>query len=118
MRRAQPEEHAVKQPLVVPRPMSKAASPTKPKATPLILVPPAASAILNMYNIKEFLEKGVFVPPDVARSKAPKKPSYERCMRSEGKSKPVKYHITDKDPTKKEDWDRLVACVVLERRGI
>ena len=116
MRRAQPAEEQtipVKQPLVVPRPMSKVASPTKPKATPLILVPPASSAILNMYNIREFLEKGVFVPPDVARSKTPKKPVYERCMRLEGKTKPVKYHITDKDPTKKEDWDRLVAVCCL-----
>lgn len=100
--------------LVVPRPMKKAPAPIKPKLTPLILVPPAAGAILNMHNIKEFLEKGIFVPPDEARAKNPTKPSYERCMRIEGRNPPgVKYHITDRDPTKKEDWDRLVAVFCL-----
>jgi parafibromin len=110
------EEQPVQQPnkLVVPRPMTKAPVPIRPKATPLILVPPASGAILNMYNIKEFLEKGVFVPPEEARARSPQKPTYERCMRIEGRKHPgVKYHITDRDPTKKEDWDRLVAVCCL-----
>lgn len=108
-------EVAAKKPaqLVVPRPMKKAPTPIKPKLTPLILVPPAAGAILNMHNVKEFLEKGIFVPPDEARAKNPQKPSYERCMRTEGRKQPIKYHVTDRDPTKKEDWDRLVAVFCL-----
>jgi hypothetical protein len=119
VQKPQPEQEAqpvVQQPnkLVVPRPMTKAPVPIRPKATPLILVPPAAGAILNMYNIKEFLERGVFVPPEEARARSPQKPTYERCMRIEGRKAPgVKYHITDRDPTKKEDWDRLVAVFCL-----
>ena len=100
-------------PLVVPRPVKKLAMPTKPKATPLILVPPAASAILNMYNIKEFLENGNFMTSEEAMKRNPKKPAYERCMRSEGRKSPVKYHVTDRDPSRKEDWDRVVAVFCL-----
>lgn len=111
-----PMEKAPEKPtqLVVPRPMKKAPAPIKQKMTPLILVPPAAGAILNMHNVREFLEKGVFVPPDEARARNPAKPSYERCMRIEGRNPPgIKYHITDRDPTKKEDWERLVAVLCL-----
>ena len=103
------------QQLVVPKPVARSSAPKQPKMTPLILVPPSSSALLNMHNIKRFLEEGVFVPPEEALAANPKKEVYLRCMRREGRDprRPVKYHVTDKDPSRKEDWDRLVSVGVL-----
>lgn len=103
------------QQLVVPKPAARARAPTQPKMTPLILVPPSMSTLLNMHNIKRFLEDGVFVPPEEARAANPNKEAYVRILRREGRdpTRPVKYHVTDRDPTRKEDWERLVSVGVL-----
>jgi parafibromin len=103
------------QQLVVPKPVARASAPAQPKMTPLILVPPSMSTLLNMHNIKRFLEEGVFVPPEEAGAANPKKEVYLRVLRREGRDpkRPVKYHVTDRDPTRKEDWDRLVSVGVL-----
>ena len=106
-----------KQQLVVPKPSSRsdASRAALPKMTPLILVPPSTSTLLNLYNIKQFLEDGVFVPPEEAREANPNKEAYVRCLRTEGKDpkRPVKYHVTDRDPSRKEDWERLVSVCAL-----
>ena len=99
-------------PAAIPRPMKRAKE-SRPKATPLILVPPATSALINMINVREFLETGNFMSSEEALSKGAKKRPYERCTRTEGRNAPVKYHITDKDPSKQEDWDRVVAVFCL-----
>lgn len=114
-RAAMPPPQQKTQQLVVPKPVARASAPTQPKMTPLILVPSSASTLLNMYNIKRFLEEGVFVPPEEARAANPNKEVYVRCLRREGRDpkRPVKYHVTDRDPTRKEDWDRLVSVGVL-----
>jgi hypothetical protein len=36
-----------------------------------------------------------------------------RIMRTIGRSAPVEYHVTDKEPTKKEDWARVVGVICL-----
>lgn len=111
---AMPSKQRTQQ-LVVPKPVARASAPAQPKMTPLILVPPSMSTLLNMHNVKRFLEEGVFVPPEEAGAANPKKEVYLRVLRREGRDpkRPVKYHVTDRDPTRKEDWDRLVSVGVL-----
>ncbi|KAK8954358.1 hypothetical protein KSP39_PZI002845 [Platanthera zijinensis] len=65
---------------------------------PIILVPSAFQTLITIYNVKEFLEDGVFVSTDV------------KVKAMNGSSKPVR----DKPSAlKPEDWDRVVAVFVL-----
>lgn len=83
---------------------------------PIIMVPPAATALINILNIKEFLETGTFRTPEQAAAAGAKKPdqSYISMMRTAGRKAPgIKYHITDKEPQKEEDWNRVVAVFCL-----
>jgi parafibromin len=57
----------------------KETQPTGPKRTkietPIIIVPNAPSSLINIYNIKDLLEGGSFVPPAEAKSKATQRES-------------------------------------------
>ncbi|XP_010938049.1 protein CDC73 homolog [Elaeis guineensis] len=86
------------------------------EGVPIILVPSASQTLITIYNVKEFLEDGVFVPTDVKmkamRGVRPdcvtvqKKLSRERAVAA--------YEVRDKPSTlKPEDWDRVVAVFVL-----
>jgi parafibromin len=82
--------------------------------TPIIMVPPAASALMNMANVKPFLEQGIFCAPGQAVFSEQHSHNYLRIMRTMGRPAPgVKYHVTDKEPSTKEDWDRVVAVFAL-----
>jgi hypothetical protein len=110
-----------------PPPGGAAAAPPPRRGTPIILVPPAASAFLSMLNARAFLEEGRYVPPcDAGAAAAPgaPRPAYVSVFRRAGRAPPpgdprpdkwpgVKYHVTDREPARREDWVRVVAVVVL-----
>jgi parafibromin len=83
--------------------------------TPIIMVPPGSSSIINMLNAPEFLTEGNYkTSQDAAAAGAtlPQGKSYHTILRKIGRAKPVKYHITDKEPPK-EDWNRVVGVFCL-----
>lgn len=84
--------------------------------TPIIIVPPAATALINMANAKLFLEQGIYRAPEqeIAPVSELQTHNYLRVMRTMGRPAPgVKYHVTDKEPSTKEDWARVVAVFAL-----
>ena len=95
----------------------KSAPPPPTNPVPIIMVPPAASALLNMINAKEFLENGVYATPDqaaAAGSGPPENGIYHKINRTIGrKNGAMKYYVTDKEPTKKEDWKRVIGVFCL-----
>ncbi|GAB2294827.1 hypothetical protein Dimus_029020 [Dionaea muscipula] len=89
------------------------------EGVPIILVPSAAQTLITMYNVKEFLEDGKYIPSEVQMKnmKGPKAEciTVRRLSNSKDKDKPgAAYEVRDKPSTlKKEDWDRVVAAFVL-----
>ncbi|XP_074320831.1 protein CDC73 homolog [Silene latifolia] len=88
------------------------------EGVPIILVPSAANTLITIYNVKEFLEDGVFIPTDV-KMKQMKGPKPE-CVTVQKKFSRDKdkvmtaYEVRDKPSTLKvDDWDRVVAVFVL-----
>jgi len=86
--------------------------------TQIIIVPAALTALLTMYNVKEFLEDGIFVPSmDKKNSGAIKESNItiERKKRDDKSHTPVKYHVIDNvSKLSPKDWDRVAACFVLD----
>ncbi|PSC73571.1 parafibromin-like isoform X2 [Micractinium conductrix] len=91
------------------------------QGTPVIMVPPGMTALINMHNVRSFLEKGEFQTTEAAKAAAaeanngelPAKEDKVTLHRSIGRKAPVKYCVTDKEPSSKEEWDRVVAVVCL-----
>jgi len=88
------------------------------EGVPIILVPSASNTLITIYNVKEFLEDGVFIPTDV-KMKQMKGPKPE-CVTVQKKFSRDKdkvmaaYEVRDKPSTlKADDWDRVVAVFVL-----
>lgn len=101
-------------------PSSASAAPSNPSnisssaKIPIIMVPPALVALLNMYNAKEFLESGQYGSPQEAQSRGKQRSeTYDMIKRSYNRPSPVKYVVTDKEPKKSEDWSRVVAVFCL-----
>ncbi|XP_031483989.1 protein CDC73 homolog [Nymphaea colorata] len=89
------------------------------EGVPIILVPSAFQTLITIYNVKEFLEDGVFVPTDVKvkqmrESKMPK-PDCVTVQKKLSRDRAVAaYEVRDKPSgMKTEDWDRVVAVFVL-----
>jgi parafibromin len=80
---------------------------------PIIIVPPGFGTLLNMLNVKQFLESGSFVTTEEARSKGAKKVGHLEITRkaaSGGSKKSWKLTVIDSvDRLTTEDWDRVVA---------
>ncbi|KAK9725513.1 hypothetical protein RND81_05G149600 [Saponaria officinalis] len=90
----------------------------KGEGVPIILVPSASNTLITIYNVKEFLEDGVFIPTDV-KMKTMKGPKPE-CVTVQKKFSRDKdkvmaaYEVRDKPSTLKgDDWERVVAVFVL-----
>ncbi|GMH18832.1 hypothetical protein Nepgr_020673 [Nepenthes gracilis] len=88
------------------------------EGVPIILVPSASATLITIYNVKEFLEDGVFIPTDV-KMKQMKGPKPE-CVTVQKKFSRDRdrvvtaYEVRDKPSAlKAEDWDRVVAVFVL-----
>ncbi|XAR57260.1 hypothetical protein NMG60_11025330 [Bertholletia excelsa] len=86
------------------------------EGVPIILVPSAFQTLITIYNVKEFLEDGVFVPTDVKvkQMKGPK-PDCVTVQKKFSRDRVVTaYEVRDKPSVlKAEDWDRVVAVFVL-----
>lgn len=82
---------------------------------PIILVPSASQTLITIYNVKEFLEDGVFVPSDAKAKEAAVKPDRVTVQKKLSRDRLVTaYEVRDKTSgLKKEDWDRVVAVFVL-----
>ncbi|XP_072956145.1 protein CDC73 homolog [Typha angustifolia] len=86
------------------------------EGVPIILVPSASQTLITIYNVKEFLEDGVFVPTDV-KMKAMRgvRPECVTVQKKLSRDRAVAaYEVRDKPSTlKADDWDRVVAVFVL-----
>eukprot|EP01026_Neomeris_dumetosa_P044810 TRINITY_DN37982_c0_g3_i7.p1 TRINITY_DN37982_c0_g3~~TRINITY_DN37982_c0_g3_i7.p1 ORF type:complete len:418 (-),score=34.97 TRINITY_DN37982_c0_g3_i7:438-1691(-) len=83
------------------------------KRHPIILVPSGYSAVVNLYNIKQFLEEGVFISVEECQKAGMKKPKMEIVKKSNKSGKVVTFHVKDKAPDKSDTsaWDQVVAVV-------
>jgi hypothetical protein len=84
---------------------------------PIIVVPPQLSAILNLYNIKQFLIDRRFVSVKEIRSKedgtTTSKPVDLTITREHPRVGPVAYTIVDSTIAfNEQDWNRVVAVIV------
>ncbi|XP_062212026.1 protein CDC73 homolog [Phragmites australis] len=89
---------------------------------PIILVPSASQTLITIYNVREFLEDGVFVPSE-ERMRAMKggKPEsvtvQKKLIRGEragATGGSVSFEVRDKPASlKSDDWGRVVAVFVL-----
>ncbi|KAH8938578.1 hypothetical protein BDL97_16G091600 [Sphagnum fallax] len=81
---------------------------------PIIIVPNASQTLINTYNVKEFLEDGTYVAPDVKAKTLSKRPENVLIQRKMGRHRPVTYEVQDKPASMpSKDWDRVVAVFVL-----
>lgn len=88
------------------------------EGVPIILVPSASQTLITIYNVKEFLEDGVYIPTDVkVKNMNGVRPECVTVQKkfSRDRDQVVKaYEVRDKPSTmKSEDWDRVVAVFVL-----
>ncbi|XP_076907802.1 protein CDC73 homolog [Bidens hawaiensis] len=84
---------------------------------PIILVPSASQTLITIYNVKEFLEDGVFIPTDVKmkQMKGPKPECVTVLKKFSSRDRVVTaYEVRDKPSAlKAEEWGRVVAVFVL-----
>jgi hypothetical protein len=81
---------------------------------PIIVVPSALTAAINMFNAKQFLEEGKYVKPEVAMQQGVEKKKVDVIVRRmPGSSRVQLYKLID-DPTilPAEDWARVCAVFV------
>ncbi|ORZ17662.1 RNA pol II accessory factor, Cdc73 family-domain-containing protein [Absidia repens] len=79
---------------------------------PIIIVPAAPTAKLNLYNIKDFLQNETFVDAQELRASGEKKPEQVTVERKRPNGQTVVYHVVDSvSHFKQSDWDR-VCCVL------
>ncbi|KAJ6233186.1 cdc73 domain protein [Anaeramoeba flamelloides] len=81
----------------------------KPNKIPIIIVPSAVTSVLTLWNVKEFLEDGVFIPYQEIKKKKSKKERNLIVIRKIG-NKQIKYEIVDNPKfIAREDWKRVVS---------
>ncbi|KAF5465744.1 hypothetical protein F2P56_015723 [Juglans regia] len=86
------------------------------EGVPIILVPSAFQTLITIYNVKEFLEDGVFIPTDVkVKQMKGTKPDCVTVQKKFSRDRVVTaYEVRDKPSAlKADDWDRVVAVFVL-----
>lgn len=85
------------------------------EGVPIILVPSAFQTLITIYNVKEFLEDGVFVQTDAKVKAGAAKPDCITVQKKFSRDRVVAaYEVRDKPSAlKAEDWDRVVAVFVL-----
>ncbi|XP_042517493.1 protein CDC73 homolog [Macadamia integrifolia] len=86
------------------------------EGVPIILVPSAFQTLITIYNVKEFLEDGVYIPTDVkVKQMKGAKPDCVTVQKKFSRDRVVTaYEVRDKPSSlKAEDWDRVVAVFVL-----
>ncbi|KAK7308867.1 hypothetical protein RJT34_05169 [Clitoria ternatea] len=86
------------------------------EGVPIILVPSAFQTLITIYNVKEFLEDGVYIPTDVkVKQMKGGRPDCVTVQKKLSRDRVVTaYEVRDKPSSlKSEDWDRVVAVFVL-----
>lgn len=88
------------------------------EGVPIILVPSAFQTLITIYNVKDFLEDGVFIPTDVkVKQMKGAKPDCVTVQKKFSRDRDrvvTAYEVRDKPSAlKAEDWDRVVAVFVL-----
>ncbi|XP_027361466.1 protein CDC73 homolog isoform X2 [Abrus precatorius] len=86
------------------------------EGVPIILVPSAFQTLITIYNVKEFLEDGVYIPTDVkVKQMKGARPDCVTVQKKLSRDRVVTaYEVRDKPSSlKPEDWDRVVAVFVL-----
>ncbi|XP_057450223.1 protein CDC73 homolog [Lotus japonicus] len=86
------------------------------EGVPIILVPSAFQTLITIYNVKEFLEDGIYIPTDVkVKQMKGTRPDCVTVQKKLSRDRVVAaYEVRDKPSTlKPEDWDRVVAVFVL-----
>ncbi|KAM7462818.1 hypothetical protein LguiA_030939 [Lonicera macranthoides] len=86
------------------------------EGVPIILVPSAFQTLITIYNVKEFLEDGVYISTDVkVKQMKGAKPDCVTVQKKFSRDRTVTaYEVRDKPSAlKAEDWDRVVAVFVL-----
>lgn len=88
----------------------------RPMGRPIIVVPPTATAVLNLYNIKQFLEDRIYIPPEVVKKERPTESKPQNTyvtMKKHAKAGDVSFKVVDSvTGFDQETWDRVVAVVV------
>jgi len=82
------------------------------RGTPIIIVPASSSALINMYNVQAFLEKGQWISPDQARNEmgGNEKPTKITIKRTDSHGNACQYYITDNiSYLQRHDWLKVVA---------
>ena len=88
------------------------------EGVPIILVPSAFQTLITIYNVKEFLEDGVYIPTDVKvkqmKGARPECVTVQKKFSRDRDRVVTAYEVRDKPSAlKSEDWDRVVAVFVL-----
>ncbi|XP_061354524.1 protein CDC73 homolog [Gastrolobium bilobum] len=86
------------------------------EGVPIILVPSAFQTLITIYNVKEFLEDGIYIPTDVkVKQMKGARPDCVTVQKKLSRDRVVTaYEVRDKPSAlKPEDWDRVVAVFVL-----
>ncbi|KAL1316955.1 hypothetical protein HN51_069067 [Arachis hypogaea] len=86
------------------------------EGVPIIFVPSAFQTLITIYNVKEFLEDGVYIPTDVkVKQMKGARPDCVTVQKKLSRDRVVTaYEVRDKPSSlKAEDWDRVVAVFVL-----
>ncbi|KAE9612831.1 hypothetical protein Lal_00027667 [Lupinus albus] len=86
------------------------------EGVPIILVPSAFQTLITIYNVKEFLEDGIYIPTDVkVKQMNGTRPDCVTVQKKLSRDRVVTaYEVRDKPSSlKPEDWDRVVAVFVL-----
>ena len=80
------------------------------EGVPIILVPSAFQTLLNMYNVKGFLEDGVYYAPDAKVKEMPKNPECITMHRKSGNDR-IRFTIEVRDKSSALSLNEL-SCVV------
>mmetsp|Transcript_22812 Transcript_22812/g.59593 ORF Transcript_22812/g.59593 Transcript_22812/m.59593 type:complete len:220 (+) Transcript_22812:1879-2538(+) len=84
---------------------------------PIIIVPTATSAMVTLFNVKSFLQDGVFETTEAKRAEDPTKPQKVKITRritGESSTSEAEYEVID-SPLRlsSTDWERVVAVFAM-----
>ncbi|KAK9472375.1 RNA pol II accessory factor, Cdc73 family-domain-containing protein [Dipodascopsis tothii] len=94
-----------------PAPAATPAGRSRRRRDPIVLLSPSASSLLSLGNIKQFLEEGLFVPPQAAAASSGNMQLVQRTPRFLGGG-PLRFVVVDSpERFKPEYWDDRVVAV-------
>lgn len=77
---------------------------------PIIIVPSAPTSLINMYNVKKFLEEKKYIEPQECRKQGVKKEAKISIKRERPNGRSKEYFVVDSvDKFRDQDWENVVA---------